>query len=335
MSRRATGTGRVLAMPIRVGLVGLGDAGNQHARALTQLEREGVCRFVAICARDPGHVRAFRNAHALPEETRSFVGFDALLDEGSCDALILATPDPAHTEQLVRCTARGVHVLVEKPLATSLEAGREALQLAHKRDVIVRIGYHLRHHPAHRLVRARDEQLIGQLCNIQMHWAWRDPNVDGWRARGQGRFWALAALGTHCIDLARWFVGAEPTRLAYLIEPATGIDRAAELSLGFPHALVHTSVSVSHSARSRLVLTGEDGEIECLGTLGARGDGEIWVRPRGKPREPLNFVPSDPYVAQLRAFVEAIARGQKLPVDEMLGTLAILDAVASGKTTLA
>jgi predicted dehydrogenase len=322
-------------MPIRVGLVGLGDAGNQHARALAQLEREGACSFVAICARDPAHVQGFRSAHALPEHTRSFVGFDALLDEGSCDALILATPDPAHTEQLVRCSARGVHVLVEKPLATSLEAGRVALQLAHKHGVIVRVGYHLRHHPAHRLVRARDEQLIGQLCNIQMHWAWRDPNVDGWRARGQGRFWALAALGTHCIDLARWFVGAEPSRLACLLDPTTGIDRAAELSLGFPHALVHASVSIGHSARSRLVLTGEDGEIECLGTLGARGDGEVWVRRRGTPREPLNFAPSDPYVAQLRAFFDAIARGQQQPFDETLGTLAILDAIASGVTTLA
>jgi predicted dehydrogenase len=322
-------------MPLRVGLVGLGDAGNQHARALVQLEREGVCRFVAVCAREPDHVQAFREAHALPEQTRGFVGFDALLDGGSCDALILASPDPAHTEQLSRCTARGVHVLVEKPLAISLEAGREALQLAHKRDVIVRIGYHLRHHPAHRLVRARDERLIGRLCNIQMHWAWRDPNVDGWRASGQARFWALAALGSHCIDLARWFVGAEPTRLAYLVEPATGVDRAVELSLAFPHALMHASVSIGHSARSRLVLTGEDGEIECLGTLGARGDGEIWMRQRGQPREALSFVPSDPYVAQLRAFLDAVARGQQQPIDDALGTLAVLDAIAAGSTTLA
>jgi predicted dehydrogenase len=322
-------------MPIRVGLVGLGDAGNKHARALMQLEREGLCRFVAICARDAAHVQAFREAHALPERTRSFVGFEALLDEGSCDALILATPDPVHTEQFVRCTARGVHVLVEKPLATSLEAGRVAMQLAHKRDVIVRVGYHLRHHPAHRLVRARDEQLIGRLCNIQLHWAWSDPNVDGWRASGQARFWALTALGSHCIDLARWFVGEEPQRLSYLVEPAVGIDRAVELTLGFSYALAHASVSVTHSARSRLVLTGEDGEIECLGTLGGGGEGEIWVRSRDNARERLNFEPRDPHVEQLRAFLDAVARRQQLPIEEALGTLVVLDAIASGVTTLA
>lgn len=322
-------------MSIRMGLVGLGDAGNQHARALVQLEREGLCRFMAICARDAAHIQAFRKTHSLPDRVRGFVGFDALLDAGSCDALILATPDHLHTEQLVRCTARGVHVLIEKPLATSLEAGRVALQLARKRDVIVRVGYHMRHHPAHRLVRARDEQLIGRLRNVQMHWAWRDPNTDGWRAHGQGRFWALASLGTHCIDLARWLVGAEPTRLAYLIDPPTGVDRSAELTLGFPHTLVHVSVSIAHSARSRLVLIGEDGEIECLGTLGARGDGEIWLRRRGGTREALSFVATDPYAAQLRAFFDAVARSHHQPIDEILGTLAVLDAIAGGVTHLA
>jgi predicted dehydrogenase len=322
-------------MSIRIGLVGLGDAGNHHARALLQLEREGLCRFVAICARDPDHIQAFRKAHALIERTRSFVGFETLLDAGSCDALILATPDNVHTEQLVRCTARGVHVLVEKPLATSLEAGRVALQLARKRDVIVRIGYHMRHHPAHRLVRARDERLIGHLRNVQMHWAWRDPSVDGWRATGQARFWALAALGTHCIDLARWLIGTEPTRLAHLVHPAVGMDRAAEVTLGFSEVFAHVSVSIGHTARSRLVLTGEDGEIECLGTLGARGDGEIWMRTRGGHRDALNFTPSDPYAAQLRAFIDAVARQQHQPIDEALGTLAVLDAIATGTTTLA
>jgi predicted dehydrogenase len=297
-----------------------------------QLEREDLCRFVAICARDSAHVRAFRDAHALPEHTRSVVGFEALLDEGTCDALILATPDPVHTEQFVRCTARGVHVLVEKPLATSLEAGRVAMQLAHKRDVIVRVGYHLRHHGAHRLVRARDERLIGRLRNIQIQWACHDPNVDGWR--GQARFWALAALGSHCIDLARWFVGEEPSRLGYLIEPATGTDRSVELTLGFSDALAHVSVSVSYSARSRVRLIGERGEIECLGTLGG-GGGEIWVESRDGVREPLNFVPGDPHAQQLRAFFEAIAHREQLPIEEALGTLAVLDAIASGIATMA
>lgn len=324
-------------MAIRVGLVGLGDAGSHHARALARLEDEGMCQWVAVCARDPVHVRAFREAHAVPAHTRSLIGFDALLDDGSCDAAILATPDHVHTEQLVRCTARGVHVLVEQPLATSVDAGRVALQLAARREIVVRVGHHLRHHPAHRQLHARHEQLIGRLRNIQMHWARRDPNVEGWRASGQGRFWALAALGTHCIDLARWFVGDEPTRVAALVAPPVGIDHAAEVSLGFPHALAHVSVAITHDARSRMVLTGERGEIECLGTFGdhAETDGEVWIHRPGASREALRYVPTDPYVAQLRAFLDAVARRQQASIGDTLGNLVVLDALAHKTTTLA
>jgi predicted dehydrogenase len=321
-------------MAIRIGLVGLGDAATHHARALAQLEREGACRWAVVCARDPERIEAFREAHEVPAHVRSIAGFEALLDEGSCDAVILATPDPVHTEQLVRCTARGVHVLVEKPLATSLEAGRVALKLARDRGVVVRVGYHLRHHPAHRLVHARAKQLIGPLRNIQLHWAWRDPNTDGWRAAGEGRFWALAALGTHCIDLARWFVGAEPTRLTCLREPPQGVDRSAELSLAFGRALAHASVSVTHRARSRLVLVGDEGEIECVGTVGSRGDGRVWVHAHDKPREALSYTPRDPHLAQLEVFLDAVRRKDFQPPGDALANLAVLDAIAAGETNL-
>jgi hypothetical protein len=49
----------------------------------------------------------------------------------------------------------------------------------------------------------------------------------------------------------------------------------------------------------------------------------------------LSFVPRDPHVEQLRAFFDAVARRQQLPIAEALGTLVVLDAIASGVTTLA
>ena len=318
----------------RIGLVGLGDAGQHHGRALRELDRGGVCRWVGVCARDRDKIEAYRQALEVPAHTLSHVGLDALLDEGRCDAVILATPDPLHTEQLVRCSTRGVHVLVEKPLATSLQAGRVALQLARRRGVIVRVGYHLRHHPAHVLVRNRDPKLIGRVRSISMRWAWADPNTEGWRARGEGRFWALAALGAHCIDLGRWLAGAEPSRVACITSPTTGIDTAAELSLDCGGVLVHASVAVTHRARAHLVLTGEFGEIECIGTLGSRDDGEAWVRPMGSRARRMEFTRTDPYRAQLIDFITAIETLDHRDHYELLGNLVVLDEIAEGEACL-
>jgi predicted dehydrogenase len=318
-------------MALHIGLVGLGDAGRQHAQALAQLDAAGLCKWTAICARDRVRVEAFRTAREVPEHVACYVGLEELLDAGHCDALILATPDDVHAHQLRRCATRGVHALVEKPLATNLAAARSALELARTCQTVIRVGYHLRHHPGHRRVHAEREALIGPLRRVDIHWAWPDPATSGWRAQGAGRFWSLAALGTHCIDLARWYVGSEPKRLAYLLDPPMAIDRAAELTLGFGRVAAHIGVSIAHRARSRLLLVGEHGEIECLGTLGSRGDGEIWVRELGdSSRRALEYEPQDPYRAQLESFIAEIHAGTTTDVEGALANLAVLEAIDSG-----
>jgi predicted dehydrogenase len=72
------------------------------------------------------------------------------------------------------------------------------------------------------------------LRSIYIRWAWPDPATDGWRAKGnQARFWSLAALGTHCIDLALFFTRGPPTRIVSVREPSDGVDRAAEQLAAF------------------------------------------------------------------------------------------------------
>ncbi|NVB42397.1 Gfo/Idh/MocA family oxidoreductase [Pseudenhygromyxa sp. WMMC2535] len=325
-------------MRLRIGIVGLGNAGHYHGRALRHLDREGACRWVGVCGRDHAKLDTYRRELEVPDHTRSYIGLDAMLDAGTCDAVVLATPDPIHTEQLLRCSARGVHVLVEKPLATSVDAGREALMLARRRDVVVRVGYHLRYHPAHVAVRERYPALIGRLRAISMRWAWPDPKTSGWRARGEGRFWAVSALGTHCIDLGRWFSGEEPSRVTCLTTPPLAVDQvdqAAELSIDCGGVLVHASVAITHSAQPQLILSGESGEIECVGTLGTRDDGEVWVRPVGALARELEFTRVDPFRAQLLDFFTAIHARDHRDARELLGNLMVLDAIAEDGAELA
>ena len=261
---------------LRIALVGLGDAGRHHARALATLEREGGLVWSAVCARRPSSLAAFRAELAVPERVATFHELDALIAARVCDAVILATPDGLHAGQVERATRAGLHVLVEKPLALSRPEGERAVAEASASGVALAVGYHLRHHAAHRLVKERLDELVGPLRTVFVRWAWPDPSVDGWRARGQdARFWSLAALGTHGIDLALWLAGAPPELAAgdvrALVEPRTGIDRAAEVSLRLGSVLAHVSVSVLHRAVSRVLITGDTGEVEALGTLGARG----------------------------------------------------------------
>jgi predicted dehydrogenase len=330
---------------LRLGLVGTGDAGAHHARAISSaLEsstKEGKTSgiaWTAICARDVARVAEFRATHGVPASVVTHASYDALLESRACDAVILATPDGAHASQVEAAAARGLHVLVEKPLALTREDGARAIAAARKANVHIAVGYHLRHHGAHRVARARLAELVGTLRTIHVRWAWPDPATNGWRARRENaKFWSLAALGTHAIDLAMMFGGAPTTRVAAVREPATGADRAAEVSFALSSgALAHVSVSVLHRAISRVVLSGDTGELEAVGTLGARGDGALAFRSarRGAELEPVAFDAQNPYEAQLLAFADAIAdRPCFTDVPTLLANLDVLDDIAGKETT--
>jgi predicted dehydrogenase len=298
---------------LRCGLLGTGDAGRHHIRALAAMPEVA---WTAVGARDISKLAAQRAALGVPETTR-LMSTDELLAGGSCDAVIVATPDGLHHEHVSRALAAGMHVLVEKPLALEVEHARALVDAAHAAGRVLQVGYHLRHHAGHELVRARLAELVGTVRAVHIGWAWPDPAADGWRAHGQGaRWWALAALGTHAIDLALWLVDAEVTGTASLVEPPHGpgsergrIDHAAEVSLRFATgALAHVSVAITHRAQPVISIAGDRGEIQARDTLGARGAGAIVCRAAGAT-ETLSFAAEDPYLRQLRAFAARCTAG--------------------------
>jgi hypothetical protein len=118
-----------------------------------------------------------------------------------------------------------------------------------------------------------------------------------------------------------------------LREPPVGPDRAVEVTFALEglegSTLVHVSASVAHRSVSRVLLSGDVGEIEALGTLGARGDGALFARgPRGTEATPLPFEPEDPYAAQLRAFAARAPAGF-VADDSILANVDVIDAILS------
>lgn len=292
----------MVARMLRVGLLGLGDAGRHHARALKR--HPDAWAWTTVGARDVDKASGVLLEELGVAMPGRVVPTDELLDGDRCDALIIATPDGLHFDHARRALAAGKHVLVEKPLALEVEQARALVALAAAHDRVLQVGYQLRHHAGHERMHAQLGELVGTPRAIHVRWAWPDPAVDGWRAHGDGaRWWALAALGTHAIDLALWLAGGEVVEAHALREPPTGIDRLAEVTLRFAGGtLAHVAVAVTHRAQPSLVIAGDGGEVECTSTLGARGGGTITHRAR-REEHALAFTAECPYLRQLRAFV--------------------------------
>lgn len=122
---------------VRVGVVGVGSMGRNHARVLQDVPD---ATLVGVSDADPDRAAAV----ASEFDTRP-MEFGSLLD--TVDAVSVAVPTPYHYEVSCECIEAGVDLLVEKPLVADLERGHRLVDLADTHDVILQVGHVERFNP--------------------------------------------------------------------------------------------------------------------------------------------------------------------------------------------
>ena len=126
---------------IRIAVLGGGHLGTIHARLLQQVSGAELCAIV-----DPDEGRAVELRSEFPCEIVPTV--DSLLEKASVDAAIVAAPTTFHHELGTRLLKRGIHCLVEKPLAPSTQECRELVSVARHNNCILQVGHVERFNPA-------------------------------------------------------------------------------------------------------------------------------------------------------------------------------------------
>ncbi|MEV8250817.1 Gfo/Idh/MocA family oxidoreductase [Microbacterium sp. NPDC076768] len=174
-------------MALRAGLLGVGMMGRHHARVLRELD--GV-DLVAIA--DPGG-----DPHGVAGDLKVLPDIDALIEAG-IDLAVVAVPTRFHEDAALKLAAAGVHTLVEKPIAHSLEAGQRMVDAFASAGLVGAVGHVERFNPALQQLRMRLEAGdIGEVYQIA--------------TRRQSNFPARIAdvgvakdLASHDIDLTAW-----------------------------------------------------------------------------------------------------------------------------------
>ena len=187
---------------LRVGLLGCGGIAVRHAAAVAALEEE--LELVACCGRDAERTEAF----ASERHARAFVDLDRMLDEAPLDLLIATLPPYARGGEVERASARGVNLLVEKPIALDEGAAWRMVEAVERSGVVAAIGFMYRFGDAVARWQQREAGRVGLFagsyhCNaLHAPW-WRE------KARSGGQ---MIEQVIHLIDLVRLFVG-EPDRV--------------------------------------------------------------------------------------------------------------------------
>ncbi|MFD5225005.1 Gfo/Idh/MocA family oxidoreductase [Microbacterium sp. NPDC058342] len=181
---------------LRAGLLGVGMMGRHHARVLREID--GV-ELVAIA--DPGG-----DPHGVAGDLRILPDIDALIAEG-IDTAVVAVPTRFHEDAALKLAAAGVHTLVEKPIAHSLEAGQRMVDAFENAGLVGAVGHIERFNPALQELRRRIE--AGELGGVYQV-----------ATRRQGPFPSRIAdvgvakdLASHDVDLTAWVVQSDYDRV--------------------------------------------------------------------------------------------------------------------------
>lgn len=311
--------------PLRVALLGAGIfARTAHRAALAPHLASGAVTLTAVWSRTPASAAALVAAYVAdaaaaaatappgsyspPVALSGNAALDALIRTGTAaaggtDAVILAVPIPALAGLAARALAAGLHVLSEKPLAHSLDAGRAVLAAGTPAPLYA-VAENFRAEPG--LLRAAALVAAGAAgppvaVTLTGHAPAMAPSspyaATAWRVTPTHRGGVLADGGVHSVAALRSVTGAEVTRVvgAVLSPPAAaagggaeagggegdaapapdGVAAAVVLAGGTPAAV---SLSFAGATRSwRLRVSGRDGAVEAA--RGARdGAGGYWVR---------------------------------------------------------
>jgi predicted dehydrogenase len=193
----------VSAGRIRVAVVGLGYWGPNLLRNLVELEDAEVVR---ICDRREDVLAShLRRYPALGATTR----YEAVLEDGSVDAVVIATPVSTHYELALAALEAGKHVFVEKPLASSSAEARELVQTAEAAGLVLMPGHTFLYSPPVVLIKEMiDRGDLGDIyfvsssrVNLGLH---------------QSDVSVVWDLGPHDLSILRWWLGESPASVSAL-----------------------------------------------------------------------------------------------------------------------
>jgi predicted dehydrogenase len=222
-----------MGRPLRFGLIGCGRQGRELAAALTHVSGT---ELIACSDPDP----ASRSAVDGGSDVARFANYQTMLEQSRLDAVIVATSHEVLADATLAGVQADCHVFCEKPLATSADRARPAVEAARRGGLNVMVGYIQRFDPLRqRLKGLLDSGAFGELAYVVASKG-GPLHPSGWqhsRARGGGQ---LLWVGSHLVDQLHWLLGRRVERVFAEIQrsPDTGVDLTSVITLRFEGGLV-------------------------------------------------------------------------------------------------
>jgi len=322
-------------MPEKIRWGVLGAANIALKKVIPAMQASRWCQMVAIASRDLARAREAAASVGLP---KYYGSYEELLADPDIDAVYNPLPNHLHLPWSIRAAEAGKHVLCEKPIGLNAAEARQLMAARDRTGVKIGEAFMVRTHP--QWLRAREivrEGGIGELRSIVGAFSYFNRDAKNIRNIAEWGGGALMDIGCYPIVTSRLIFGAEPLRVAGLIErdPEMQVDRLTSALLEFPsgHAVFTCSTQMVHYQRMQI--------------LGARGRIEVEIPFNAPPDRPTRilvdttgdlfgggvrteeFPVCDQYGIQGDLFSRAILDHSEVPtpLEESVANMAVIDAV--------
>lgn len=324
---------------LKIAVIGVGSMGRNHARVFKELEN---AELVAVVDTNPELAESISRHYGC----RGYTDHMQMLEETRPEAVTIAAPTAEHLALAVDSLQKQVHVLIEKPIAATLEQAVTIIETAARNNCHLMVGHIVRFNPAIRdLKRRLDDGELGRIYQVTCRRIGPFPE----RIRDVG---VVIDLAPHDLDIMRYLIGSDPIRV--YAETAQRIHTAHEdLLVGllrFPGNITG-GVEINWLSPSKIreiLVLGEAGlfKVDDLtqdlyfyensalgmppwhGLLNLKGVSEGEMR-----RYPIQR--QEPLKAELNSFIHAVLNNEPVPVsgeDGMAALKLALALVESGRT---
>ncbi|MDK6028198.1 Gfo/Idh/MocA family oxidoreductase [Ignisphaera sp. 4213-co] len=337
---------------IGVAVIGLGTIGQVHVEALKDLEKStNLVKLVGIHSLSRRKVREFASRYGC----KGYESYDDVVRDPEVDVVVIATPHYLHAWQAFYAMEHGKHVIVEKPMATTVTAAREMISKARRKGIKLGVIFQGRYADGVvELKRYVDSNALGKILLVTGEMMWyrdetsyylKDELARSWRGlwatEGGG---ALINQAIHTIDLMLWFGGDVEEVVGYidnLTHPSVnvediGIGVMKYRSGGYGVLIANLFTKPSTYQYRRIKIFGSKGQAELwdneLVFLKTEDDISIERKP-GYSSETLK-VPGGLHRKLFEDFLKALSEDRDFPItgEEGLKSLEIVRAIYYSST---
>ena len=321
---------------LKIGLLGAGRIAGVHAKAITSNPRS-----VLVAVSDFYPEAAEKLASRFGAEARET---DAIINDPSIDAILIATPTDTHSDLIEAAVAAGKAVLCEKPVDLSLERARACQEKAVASRQPVMIGFNRRFDPSFNKLKASlDAGEIGKPEMLSItSFDPAPPPVSYVKVSGG----LYRDMMIHDFDMSRFIMGASPVSVSAVgtsvVDPEIGAAGDVDTAVV---TLTYEDGRIAVIKNSRRAVYGYDQRLEILGSEGllqaqnlsenlvikSTTDGVVGAKPTYFFLE--RYMPA--FEAEWSAFVDAVLDGTALPltIEDGVAALAIAEAATQSSQT--